>query len=43
MRISRDKQRESAKGMFNKMAGYKVFVEFPCQQLGNIIAKATKI
>ena len=43
MRISRDKQRESAKGMFNKMAGYKVFVEFPYQQLGNIIAKATKI
>lgn len=36
-------KRESAKWMFNKMAGYKVFVEFPCQQLGNIIAKATKI
>lgn len=43
MRISRDEQRESAKGMLNKMARYEIFIEFPYHQLGNIIAKATKI
>lgn len=27
MRVSREEQIESTKGMFNKMAGYKVFIE----------------